>query len=131
MADMAPVDRADEAWEHIAGVRGADKVMPLVDLAIIHGGQGSVQTAIASGIPIIGFPLQPEQEFNLRMMENHGAGICMPLKKLKRSTLQALIEKVLKENSFKTNIQRLKSFQGRYNGADNTAAALLGLISDS
>jgi quinolinate synthase len=30
LADMAPVDRAEEAWEHIAGVRGADKVMPLV-----------------------------------------------------------------------------------------------------
>jgi quinolinate synthase len=30
MADMAPTDQAEVAWEHIAGVRGADKVMPLV-----------------------------------------------------------------------------------------------------
>ncbi len=29
------------------------KVMPLMDLAIIHGGQGSIQTAIASGTPVI------------------------------------------------------------------------------
>ena len=30
MADMAPLDQAEEAWDYIAGVRGADKLMPLV-----------------------------------------------------------------------------------------------------
>ena len=30
LADFAPTDQAEEAWEHIAGVRGADSVMPLV-----------------------------------------------------------------------------------------------------
>ncbi|NQT83576.1 hypothetical protein HQ563_11150 [bacterium] len=100
------------------------KVMPLADLAIIHGGQGSVQTAIASGTPAIGVPLHGEQRFNLMMVEKHGAGMCLPRKALKRGDLRSLIDKVLNDDSFKTNVQRLKSFQDRYDGPENTAIAL-------
>ena len=38
--------------------------MPRVDLAITAGGQGSVQTAMAAGTPVLGIPLQPEQDLN-------------------------------------------------------------------
>jgi UDP:flavonoid glycosyltransferase YjiC (YdhE family) len=101
------------------------KVMPLVDVAIIHGGQGSVQTAIASGVPIIGFPLQTEQDFNLKQIERHGAGVSLPLKSLKkRDVLQVAVANVLKDDSYKTNMQRLKLFQDRYDGAENVAKAL-------
>ena len=62
----------------------AHKVMPLVDLAIIHGGQGSVQTAIASGTPCLGFPFHPEQDFNLNLVEKQGGGLRLSLKSLKR-----------------------------------------------
>jgi UDP:flavonoid glycosyltransferase YjiC (YdhE family) len=103
-------------------------VMPLVDVAIIHGGQGSVQTAIASGVPVVGFPLQPEQRFNLKQLERHGAGICLPLRTLKKGNFQTVIEKVLTNSSFKTNMQRLKSFQDRYNGVENVAKALQELV---
>ena len=46
-----------------------------VDLAILHGGQGTVYTAAYSGKPIIGFPMQFEQHLNLEMLAKHG----MPL----------------------------------------------------
>ena len=100
------------------------KVMPLVDVAIIHGGQGSVQTAIASAVPIIGFPLQSEQNFNLKMIERHGAGIDLSLKSLKRGGLKEAVEKILADNSFKNNMQRLKSYQDRYDEVENVAKAL-------
>ena len=85
-----------------------------MDVAIIHGGQGSVQTAIASGIPVIGFPLHGEQQFNLQMVEQHGAGLCLPLRTLKKGSLREQVIKVLTDDSFKRNVQRLKSFQDRY-----------------
>jgi hypothetical protein len=44
-------------------------IMPLVDLAVIHGRQGSVQTAVASGKPVIGFPLQTKQRFNPELIQ--------------------------------------------------------------
>jgi len=100
------------------------RVMPLVDLAVIHGGQGSVQTAIASGIPVVGFPLHGEQQLNLQTVERHGAGVCLPLKALTRGGLRKQIKKVLTDESFKSNMERLKSFQDRYDGARNTATVL-------
>ena len=98
--------------------------MPFVDVAIIHGGQGSVQTAIASGTPVVGFPLQPEQRFNLKMIERHEAGLCLLLRMLKTGHVHSDIEKILTNNSFKTNMQRLRSFQNRYDGSENAAKAL-------
>lgn len=104
------------------------QLMPLVDVAIIHGGQGSIQTAIASAVPIIGFPLQSEQNFNLKMIERHGAGIDLSLKSLKTGSLKAAMEKVLTDSSFKTNMQLLKSYQDRYDGVENVAKVLQELI---
>ena len=47
--------------------------MPRVDLRVISGGQGSVQSALASGLPFIGIPLQPEQDANIVLAERQGA----------------------------------------------------------
>lgn len=108
----------------------SNKIRPLVDIAIIHGGQGSIQTAISSGVPVIGFPLQSEQNFNLKMIERHGAGICLSLKNLKKGSIKSAIEKILTDNSFKINMQRLKSFQDRYDGAENTVRVLQKILND-
>ncbi len=50
-----------------------------VDLVICHGGQGTLQTAITSGVPIIGVPTQPEQKINLEHLENFGGAIRIPV----------------------------------------------------
>nr|WP_275402519.1 glycosyltransferase [Streptomyces sp. SID13031] len=47
--------------------------MPQVDLAITTGGQGSVQTAMASGTPLLGIPLHIEQDLNVALVERLGA----------------------------------------------------------
>lgn len=103
-------------------------IMPLCDLAIIHGGQGSVQTAIAGGTPIIGFPLQPEQRFNLKQIEKHEAGICLSTKKLKTSKLKVYINSVLKNNKYKKNMMKLKSYQDKYNGPMEAAKVLCEIM---
>ena len=41
------------------------RVMPQVDLAVTTGGQGSVQTAMATGTPLLAVPLHAEQELNV------------------------------------------------------------------
>lgn len=48
-------------------------VMPRVDVAVIAGGQGSVQTALACGTPFVGIPLQPEQHLNVHLAQRAGA----------------------------------------------------------
>jgi UDP:flavonoid glycosyltransferase YjiC (YdhE family) len=48
-------------------------VMPQVDLAVTTAGQGSVQTAMASGTPLLGIPLHIEQDLNIALVERLGA----------------------------------------------------------
>jgi UDP:flavonoid glycosyltransferase YjiC (YdhE family) len=104
------------------------KVMPMCDLAIIQGGQGTIQTAIASGIPLIGFPLQPEQNFNLRRISDLGAGICMALFDLRRGKLKPAIEKVLHNPGFRQRAQELRKYQASRDGAQQTAQYIHQLV---
>lgn len=105
-------------------------VMPLCDIAVIHGGQGSIQTAVSAGTPVIGFPIQPEQNFNLKLIERHGAGICLSLRSLNKGLLKQSIEKVLKDNSYKKSMEQLQFWQSRKDGASETAKIISDLINN-
>jgi len=97
-------------------------VMPLVDCAIIHGGQGSTQTAIASGTPVIGFPFHGEQSMNLKVIEKAHAGFCLPLRYMrKKNSIRKYIERIISDDSYKRNMKRLKIHQDQYDGAENAA----------
>lgn len=103
------------------------KVMPMCDIAIIHGGQGSVQTAIASGTPVIGFPLQPEQNLNLQLLENHGTGFNLPLYALRKKQLTLHINQLLTDPTYRVNMARLRAWQSSYDGPGNVARGLRAL----
>ena len=62
----------------IEGVLPSHLVMPRVDLAITTGGQGSTQTAMASGTPLLGIPLHIEQDLNIALLERQGAARHLP-----------------------------------------------------
>ena len=64
-------DLADLGDERVmvAGILPSHRVMPRVDLAVTAGGQGSVQTAMAAGTPVLAIPLQPEQDLNVVLLE--------------------------------------------------------------
>lgn len=47
----------------------------LADVVVAHGGQGSVLTAIAAGVPIVGVGLQMQQQINLDPVMDAGAGM--------------------------------------------------------
>lgn len=101
-------------------------VMPMVDLAVIHGGQGSVQTAVASGTPIVGFPLQTEQMFNLELILQHGAGLNLPLQRLGQPhDVRDAVRTVLDDRAFTANMRRLQEIQAGYDGPREVARILL------
>jgi UDP:flavonoid glycosyltransferase YjiC (YdhE family) len=102
------------------------RLMPQVDLAIIHGGQGSVQTAVASGTPIVGFPLQTEQMFNLDLIERRGAGLNLPLQDLHRpENIVRAARTVLQDGAFKARMMELSRLQESYDGPAEAAGILL------
>ena len=79
-----------------------------VDLAIIHGGQGTVYSAAYAGRPIIGFPMQYEQHLNLEKMVGHGSGIMLSKKFFNEKKLLSSIDKIFKNyNKYYQNAQKL------------------------
>ncbi len=101
------------------------KLMPLTDLAIIHGGQGSVQTAISSGTPIIGFPLHVEQALNVALMEKHGAGKMLRISQVDKVMLQETMIEILQDSSYKRNMATLKDYQDRVDGPKRVADLMI------
>lgn len=63
----------------------------LADVALTHGGQGTVQTMISAGTPVVGIGMQWEQQANLDGLQRAGAGIRLPLWGIdQRSVLDAI-----------------------------------------
>jgi UDP:flavonoid glycosyltransferase YjiC (YdhE family) len=92
------------------------RIMPRIDLAITTGGQGSMQTAIAAGTPVIGVPLQPEQDFNVHLVARQGAGMAIAPRQLHSPRLRSAIETVLADTSYRRSAQKLKSWQDAMDG---------------
>lgn len=59
----------------VAPILPSHLVFPRVDVGVVAGGQGSVQTAMASGTPVVGIPLQPEQDWNVVALARLGAAV--------------------------------------------------------
>jgi UDP:flavonoid glycosyltransferase YjiC (YdhE family) len=99
----------------IEGVLPSHLVMPQVDLAITTGGQGSVQTAMASGTPLLGIPLHIEQDLNVALVERLGAA-----RRARPTNLATLATQML-DNP--THAEAAEHIQKLYAAADGPAEA--------
>jgi len=101
----------------------------MVDLAIIHGGQGTVYTAAYAGKPIIGFPMFLEQNLNLEKMVGHGAGLILSKKYFKEKDLLNAIEKIFNNyDTYLHNAQVLSQKLPTPNGDKNATQRLIEII---
>ena len=86
------------------------KVNEMVDLAIIHGGRGTIYTAAYSGKPIIGIPMHIEQQYNIDCLVRHGIGLRLSKKFFKpKNFLQAINEIFDNYDTFFKNAQKLSA----------------------
>jgi UDP:flavonoid glycosyltransferase YjiC (YdhE family) len=95
---------------------------------VLYGGQGTVQTAIASGTPIVGFAMQPEQQINLDNVVMKGAGIRIPINRWNAPKIQLAIRNIIKDTSYKENINTLKKLLESSDGKKNSALAIWDYI---
>jgi len=70
------------------------KINEMVDLAIIHGGQGTVYTAAYAGKPVIGLPMQFEQHQNLEMLVKNKIAIIESRRFFKEEVFLESIKKI-------------------------------------
>lgn len=112
----------------VGGVLPSHLVMPEVDLAVTAGGQGSVQTAMASGTPLLGIPLQPEQDLNLALLERAGAARWLTPRRATSSRLTGLAGEMLADDSYREVARRLRRAYDTTDGPGNAADAILALV---
>jgi UDP:flavonoid glycosyltransferase YjiC (YdhE family) len=115
-------DLADLASDRVMveSVLPSHLVMPHVDLAVVTGGQGSMQTAMASGTPALGIPLQPEQDLNVVLLERIGAAHRIPPRRAGTPRLATLVRRMLADDRYR---QAARGVQRLYAGVDGPALA--------
>jgi UDP:flavonoid glycosyltransferase YjiC (YdhE family) len=98
-----------------------------VDLAVIAGGQGSVQTALAAGVPFIGIPLQPEQDANVAFAQRHGVARLVPQHVAELPALAEAARDLLASEAARHSAHRLQQIFAAVDGPAAAAGAVLEL----
>lgn len=105
---------------HVFDWLPALEVSKLVDFSVIHGGEGTVQTACSSGKPFIGIGLQYEQEVNVAYCQAFGNAITLPPNKLTTESLSRNIKK-LQSADFRKKAKEMQRLMEEVNGAKAAA----------
>ncbi|MCA1753160.1 MAG: glycosyltransferase [Spirochaeta sp.] len=101
---------------------------PLADIAITHGGAGTVQTAIHSGTPLVGIPMQLEQTGNISLVTRQGAGVMLSKWDLNARSLGRALERLLSDSDMKANMLRLKTIQDEADGPADAAGEIVRFL---
>lgn len=130
---LSPHFSVEEAYEILGkreGVYITDKFIPaqkvnaMADIVICHGGQGTVQTAIHSGTPLVGVAAQQEQFINLSNVAVRGAGIRVPFSKWNAKNIQKSVGKIIADKKYKEAILKLRERINLMDGEKNAAEAI-------
>ncbi len=113
----------------VGGILPSHRIMPRVDLAITAGGQGSVQCAMAAGTPLIGIPLQPEQDANVHLLERKGAARTLTQDAVGKGKLPSIMREMLAQPSYRRAARTIREAYARRNGPALSAEAILRYVS--
>ena len=103
------------------------RVMPLVDLAVITGGQGSVQTALATGTPFVGIPLQPEQAWNVHVARRRGAARWVDPTAVERE-LCGQVRDLVSDDAARPAAEAVQRIYADLDGADRAAEVIADAV---
>ena len=112
---------------HVTDLIPAHRLGGLVDAAVLHGGQGTVQTACATGVPFVGMGLQPEQVWNVAVCAARGNAIALSPRDAGTPKLSDVVRRLLEEDSFR----RTAAEVAREYEAEDGAAASARLIEET
>jgi UDP:flavonoid glycosyltransferase YjiC (YdhE family) len=86
----------------------APAVMERVDLAVTHGGQGTVQTTLLSGKPFVGIGMQPEQDLNIYPFVKYGNAIQIEKNKVNKAKIKAAVQTIINDPSYQVKASEVK-----------------------
>lgn len=112
-------------------VPSIENLHKIVDISIIHGGQGTVFASAYAGKPIIGIPMNFEQHLNLEKIVGHKSGIMISRKYFKEKNFLNSIKRVFDSyNFYYKNAQSLSNKLPTANGAKNAALRINQIYND-
>jgi UDP:flavonoid glycosyltransferase YjiC (YdhE family) len=92
------------------------QINKMADLAVIHGGIGTVMTAALAGKPVVGIGMQMEQVANLACLERLGFAIRVPKSKNPARHVQAAIQKLLHDQHAKAKAAAFAKVIAQWDG---------------
>jgi UDP:flavonoid glycosyltransferase YjiC (YdhE family) len=112
----------------IEGVLPSHLIAPRVDLAVLAGGQGSLQNALAHGVPLIAIPLHREQDLNAYLVERVGAGRAVPPPLAMAGKVGPLARRMLADNRYRRAARRVRDLYARLDGPGRAAEVILETV---
>jgi MGT family glycosyltransferase len=103
-------------------------VLRHADVFVTHAGMGAVMEALYFGVPMVGVPQIPEQETNIRRVEELGLGLALGLPPVTAKSLRDAVEEVAADLDIRTEASRIsktvQAGEGTTIGADAIEARL-------
>jgi UDP:flavonoid glycosyltransferase YjiC (YdhE family) len=106
----------------------AHRVNAMADFAITHGGQGTVQTAMMSGTPVVGVGMQLEQTMNLDRLVRQGAGIRIARGQWHAPVVERALRRVITTPAFHESAQLLNKAFAAIDGHQMAGDAIWDFI---
>ncbi len=111
---------------HVTDWLPADRLGGAIDLAITHGGEGTVHCT--QGWPFIGIPLQFEQRFNVQRCVAFGSARLLPQKQVASTDWAALVRQALADEEMRAKAAQMADLMSGLDGPGQAAQAIMELL---
>lgn len=99
-------------------------VNQMVDFGIVHGGQGTIQTANRAGMPFLGIGMQAEQSLNIEQSRRYGSALRISRRKLNKKRFQKAVYALIENPEYKEKALELKKEAEQFDGSQYVAEIL-------
>jgi UDP:flavonoid glycosyltransferase YjiC (YdhE family) len=103
------------------------QVMPLADVAICHGGHGTVARALAAGTPLLVCPSVGDMGENAARVAWSGTGLSVPRRLLSPRAVRLATRRLLGEERFRARARRIADWSSSH----DAAAAAADLVEEA
>ena len=100
------------------------EVISRARLTITHAGLNTVLDSLSYGVPLVAIPITFEQPGNAARIRHTGSGEVIPVSRLSENRLRQTIERVLTEESYLYNAQRIKNAIAQSGGVKKAASII-------
>ena len=105
----------------------APQVNEMADVAVLHGGQGTIQTAVWAGTPVVGIGFQAEQQANIDGIARGGMAIRVPIYEVSEKRILKAVEEISREK-YKDNARKIQAQVRAINGVQRSVDLMNQLV---